>query len=239
MKCPKCGIVIPDKDRVCEMCGADLHPERTLQSDNPYHQFKRQQAAKMKQEERERETRMLDERREATKIPPLRRSQTKAIPRRGRPPQRTTRRAQTKQLPGRSVGAAIAEATTTRGFLPSGRRLLGAVLCGVLVIFLATTYTWNYAVGYPSLHQLVLDFDGAVRTGAFDKARALSSGTLSGGLMEAISRASVSETYPFHVQRPDDSTRKIVYEEFTIDLRRSLGKWTLSITKNEAKPRTF
>ncbi len=210
MRCPSCGMTMPDKERFCEYCGTDLHPERTQQADNPYQKYKQRQAKRQKQGIRERETAPVKERRASA--------------------QPATRRARTKLLPARSVGAAVAAATTAaQRFLPRGRSAAVAGVLGFVTVAITVSYLWQYGVGYASPHQLVLDFDAAVRAGRYNEANNLASGTMPANLMVSVARASLSETYPYHVERVSDSTRRIEYEDFVAILRRSMGKWTLTL----------
>ena len=230
MRCRKCEMIVPDKDRFCDFCGTDLRPERTLQADNPYYEYKRQQFTKRREVQRQEETKALDERGKTKKVEATRRRMTKKLPRQA---EMAARRAKTKPLPSGRVGAAVAGATRGRGLraLPDFARVAIGALCGLVVVSIVILYGWKYSVGYASPHQLVLDFDRAVREGLYGKANALASGTLPGELMEPISRASLSETYYRHVLRVDESTRRIEYDAFMIDLCRSLGKWKLIVAK--------
>ena len=227
MKCPQCGIVVPDKDRFCELCGTDLHPERTYQANNPYQQYKQRQAGQRKEEERRRRTEMV-----------TRRQGTETLGA-DEPAEEPARRAPTKKIPPRKIGKAVrAAAKPTAGRrVPDWMRRPLMASCGVLAALIMSVYTWNYGVGYSSPHQLVLDFDVAIRGGEYKRANALAEGSLAGELMLVVSRASLAETYMYHVARPDESTRQIEYDDFTINLRRSMGKWTLTVRKKSKADR--
>ena len=228
MKCSKCGMIAPDTDRFCEFCGTDLHPRRAYGASDRYHRYKRLQTA----EKRAEEQRRLEEKGQKERKPPPKAAGKPAAGRES--PQR--RRSATKKIPARSVGKAVQKATVSKAL----RRLSGPVraalvgLCGLVVVVLATTYTWNYAVGYSSPHQLVMDFDRTVRAGEYKSANSLASGSLRVELMDVISKAHLTETYPYHTIRLDDGTKTIEYDEFLIDLECSMGKWTLTVRKGPA-----
>ena len=227
MKCPNCGVVMPDRERFCEFCGTDLYPERTYQGDNPYQMHKRRQAQEGK--ERRQAPRKKEEERRPS-----------AQGRRRVPEAPVTRRSKTKMLPPRSIGGAVRAAVKpkVRYRVPDAARAPLVILCGLVSLLIVVVYLWKYTVGYTSPHQLVLDFDGAVRAGQHRRAKALSSGTMPDELMDIISGANLVETYPRHLLRLDKSTRRIEYDEFIIDIERSVGKWTLTVRRTPRRRET-
>ncbi len=212
----------------CEFCGTDLHPKRKYGASDRYHRYKRVQTAEKRAEERRR----LEENGQKERKPP---PKAAGEPAAGGGPRPKRRRA-TKKIPVRSIGQAIQKATITtalRGLSGPVRAVLVGV-CGLVVVVLATTYTYNYAVGYSSPHQLVMDFDRTIQAGEYKSANSLASGSLQVELMDVISKAHLTETYPYHTIRLDDGSKRIEYDEFLIDLECSMGKWTLSVRQGTA-----
>ena len=229
MKCPNCGIVMPDRERFCEYCGTDLYPERATQVDNPYQMYKRREV-----ERRTKRQEPTQRKKEEEPQPPAQgRRRASELPR--------VRHARTKELPPRGGGRAVRAAARpeVRRRVPDAARAPLALLCGLVTLLIVVVYVWKYTMGYASPHQLMLDFDGAIRAGAYRRARSLSSGTMPDDLIETISRANLVETYPHHLLRMDKSTRRIVYDEFIIELQRSASKWRLTVRKTPPRRETM